>query len=139
MADMKRKLLHFARVSASLLSHMAPGKPKAPPQEPMSPTKKIIHGLAGGPMAGVPMAGVINYPFKVNERLYYDDFAGAVSARITHPYLTTAKPSGSLPFNILNNAAAEQGTSGWVTSQQLAYTPKKPDLSSGAGVRTEQM
>ena len=70
-------------------------------------------------MAGVPMAGVINYPFKVNERLYYDDFAGAISSRITHPYLTTAKPTGSLPFNVLSNSAAESSVSGWVSLHTL--------------------
>ena len=122
------------RLSHSV-SHMAS---RRGPAEPLSPTKKIIHGMAGGPMAGVPMAGVINYPFKVNERLYYDDFAGAISSRITHPYLTTAKPTSSLPFNVLSNSAAESSASGWATSQQLAYTPKTPDRSSGAGVRTEQ-
>ena len=60
------------------VSHMASAAPK-------SFTRKLIHGEAGGPMGGVPMAGVINYPFKVNERLYYDDFAGAIASRITHP------------------------------------------------------
>ena len=52
----------------------------------ISYTRKMVHGEAGGgPMSGVPMGGVINYPFKVNEKLYYDDFAGAVASRITHP------------------------------------------------------
>ena len=106
--------------------------------ETMSPTRKIINGHAGGPMAGVPMHGVINYPFKVNEKLYYDDFAGAIASRITHPYLTTAKPTGSLPFNVLSNSAAESSAKGWMTTQQLSYTAKSPDRSSGAGVRTEQ-
>ena len=134
MVCVRRWFLHSLLVAVIALLMAS----KKTPAEPMSPTKKIIHGMAGGPMAGVPMAGVINYPFKVNERLYYDDFAGAISSRITHPYLTTAKPTGSLPFNVLSNSAAETSASGWVTSQQLAYTPKTPDRSSGAGVRTEQ-
>lgn len=102
-------------------------------------TRRMLDGEAGGgPMAGVPMAGVINYPFKRNEKLYYDDFAGAIASRTTHPYLTTAKPSGSLPFNVINNSASEQSASGWVTTAQLSYAAKTPDRSSGAGVRTEQ-
>ena len=88
--------------------------------------------------SGIPMAGVINYPFSRNEKLYYEDFAGAVGSRITHPYLTTAKPTGSLPFNVLSNSAEASSASGWVTTQQLSYTAKSPDRSSGAGVRTEQ-
>ena len=67
-----------ARPDVRTVSHMASAAPK-------SFTRKLIHGEAGGPMGGVPMAGVINYPFKVNERLYYDDFAGAIASRITHP------------------------------------------------------
>jgi hypothetical protein len=117
----------------------SPGKKTAPylPQ-PMSQTKKILHGHAGGPMAGVPMAGVISYPYKVNEKLYYDDFASSIASRITHPYLTTAKPSGSLPFNVLSNTAGPTSASTWVTTQQLSYLPLSPNRGPGAGARTEQ-
>ena len=98
----------------------------------------MIRGEAGGPMAGVPMSGVLNYPFKVNERLYYDDFAGVIASRITHPYLVTAKPTGSVPFNVLSNSASGGSTYGWATTSSLSYTYKTPDHSPGAGVRTEQ-
>ena len=63
----------------------------------------------------------------------------ATPPRHTHRYLTTAKPSGSLPFNVLNNSASPQSASGWVTTQQLSFPKKDPDRTPGAGVRTEQL
>jgi len=91
-----------------------------------------------GPMAGVPLTGVTSYPFKVNEKLYYDDFAGYISNRVTHPYLTISAKSGSLPFNILSNSAEPSNTVGWETEFRRQFTKKDPDHNSGAGVRTEQ-
>lgn len=88
--------------------------------------------------SGTHMDGVKHFPFSHNEKLYYGVSAACVASRITHPYLKTCVKSGSLPFNVLSNSAADQGTTGWGTTHQLSYTKKTPDRSSGAGVRTEQ-
>jgi len=85
------------------------------------------------------MIGVTTYPYKVNERLYQEDFTGVVANRLTHPYLSTFSPAGSLPFNVLSNSAASAPSSHWVSESKLAFTPKTPQRSSPAsGVRTEQ-
>jgi len=85
--------------------------------------------------------GVQTYPYKVHERLYKEDFMGVVANRLTHPYLSTFSPSGSLPFNVLSNSAASGSTSNWVTESQTAYTPKSSIEAKNypaSGVRTEQ-
>ena len=103
--------------------------------------KKKIQGADG---SGPPMAGVMTYPYKVNERLYYEDFSAVVAGRITHPFLTTAKPGGSLPFNILSGsnyseeAAAGPAHPRWRTEQSTQYYAKTPNRKAGTGARTEQ-
>ena len=67
-----------------------------------------------------------------------------MAGRITHPYLSTAAKSGSLPFNILSGSnyneesAAGAAHPRWQTEASTQYYKKSPDLKSGAGVRTEQ-
>jgi len=111
------------------------------------PTKHVMAHLINGTLDHIniaPMAGVTTYPYKVNERLYHEDFAGVVASRITHPFLTTAVHEGSLPFNILSNSAYDEGViagangSRWHTEQASQYYAKTPIRSSGAGTRTEQ-
>ena len=95
-----------------------------------------------GMLEGPPMSGVKTYPYKVNERLYKEDFAGMIASRITHPYLVTARPSGSVPFNILSNSASSGSTYTWKTEHETQYTSKSPFEARswpGSGVRTEQM
>eukprot|EP00326_Haptolina_ericina_P028182 CAMPEP_0181186460 /NCGR_PEP_ID=MMETSP1096-20121128/10043_1 /TAXON_ID=156174 ORGANISM="Chrysochromulina ericina, Strain CCMP281" /NCGR_SAMPLE_ID=MMETSP1096 /ASSEMBLY_ACC=CAM_ASM_000453 /LENGTH=115 /DNA_ID=CAMNT_0023275353 /DNA_START=1 /DNA_END=348 /DNA_ORIENTATION=- len=103
-----------------------------------SPPKKSTAHLGSD---GTPKIGVTTYPYKVNERLYKEDFVGTTAQRLTHPYLSTFSPSGSLPFNVLSNSAADLGTVGWVTESQRAYVPKSSTDAKNfptSGVRTEQ-
>ena len=91
-----------------------------------------------------PMGGVTSYPYKVNERLYFDDFVGVVASRVSHPFLTTAKHEGSLPFNVLSGSNYDEGIVAgsehprWRTEQSSQFYAKTPDRSPGAGSRTEQ-
>uniref|UniRef100_A0A6T7X3T7 Uncharacterized protein n=1 Tax=Prymnesium polylepis TaxID=72548 RepID=A0A6T7X3T7_9EUKA len=90
---------------------------------------------------GTPKIGVSTYPYKVHERLYKEDVVGVVAARLGHPHLSTFGPSGSVPFNVLSNSAADTGTTGWMTESQRAYTAKSLlEAKNGpiSGVRTEQ-
>ena len=109
--------------------------------ESQAKMRAIIQGADG---SGPPMAGVISYPYKVNERLYHDDFSAVVASRITHPFLKTTAPTGSLPFNILSGsnyseeAAAGPAHPRWNTEQTSQYYAKSPNRKAGAGVRTEQ-
>jgi len=111
------------------------------------PTKYVSGHLINGTLDHIniaPMGGVLTYPYKVNERLYHEDFAGIVASRITHPFLTTACHEGSLPFNILSNSAYDEGViaggngARWRTEQASQFYAKKQNTGSGAGARTEQ-
>ena len=109
------------------------------------PCAHAINAIAsGGPRQdkdGITKIGVTTYPYKVHERLYKEEFVDSTAHRLTHPHLSTFSPSGSLPFNVLSNSAADAGTVGWVTESQRSYTPKSAtEAKNGptSGVRTEQ-
>ena len=69
---------------------------------------------------------------------------GIVASRITHPFLTTARHEGSLPFDVLTNSSYDEGDVAgashprWRTENMSQYYAKSPDKAPGAGARTEQ-
>ena len=59
-------------------------------------------------MTGGFLSVIVAHGAQVNERLYQEDFCGIIASRITHPFLTTARHEGSIPFDILSNSACAQ-------------------------------
>lgn len=111
------------------------------------PTKQRMGHLINGTLDSAniaPMEGVKSYPYKVNEKLYYDDFAGIVASRCSHPFLTTSKHEGSLPFNVLTGSNYDEGIVAgsdhprWKTEASSQFYAKSPNRTPGAGARTEQ-
>ena len=96
-----------------------------------------LHALQGG--ATTPIGTVAHTCCALTSGCgVWRQFKGVVASRLTHPYLSTFSPSGSLPFNVLSNSAEKGSTSQWQTTSQLSYTPKSPDRSGlSSGIRTE--
>ena len=69
---------------------------------------------------------------------------GIVASRCSHPFLTTAKHEGSLPFDILTNSSYDEGVVAggdhprWRTESASQFYAKSPNKGPGAGARTEQ-
>ena len=111
------------------------------------PTKYAMRAMINGTLDSAniaPMGGVTTYPYKINEKLYHEDFQGVVASRLTHPFLTTACHEGSLPFNVLTGSNYDEGIVAggdhprWKTESASQYYSKTPNRNAGAGVRTEQ-
>ena len=67
-----------------------------------------------------------------------------LTSGITHPFLTTARHEGSLPFDVLTNSSYDEGVVAggnhprWITESASQFFAKSPDKAPGAGARTEQ-
>ena len=87
------------------------------------------------------MSGVLTFPYTVSQRLYQRDFSAVAASTIQHPFMVTAKPTGSTPHNILSGSGFSDKTTG-VSEHDHAYRAKSFVASRAAaasGVRSEQM
>lgn len=101
-----------------------------------------------GDLEGPKMTGVLTYPFTTFEKLYYEDFSAKVANTITHPFLTTAKPTGTTPHNLLSGSNYDQEVvlsrdhPRWRTETEMSYTAKSyvdSKAAIGSGIRSEQV
>ena len=74
------------------------------PAQPASPEN--LARYISGELGPAPMRGVQTFPYTVPQRLYHKDFSAVVASTIQHPFMTTAKPCGSTPHNILSGSCA---------------------------------
>ena len=87
------------------------------------------------------MRGVQSFPYTVSQRLYHHDFSAVVASTIQHPYMVTAKPTGSTPHNILSGSGfADVATR--QSEAEASYSFKSfiaARQAKASGVRVEQM
>jgi len=109
-----------------------------PPRTP-PPTEENIERFIRGELGPAPMRGVSTFPYTVNQRLYHHDFSAVVAYTIQHPYMTTAKPGGSTPHNILSGSGYAD-TPLLRTESESSFGYKRPMHNHAAsGIRVEQL
>ena len=111
--------------------------------------RDIVQMSIDGTVGGAAQLGVQNYPYKITERLYHEDFSALVAGTITHPYLCTTKMSaGSTPYDLMTGSSYDADRlSGWAaprwrSEMETAYTPKDFVLAKempASGIRGEQI
>ena len=91
-----------------------------------------------GPAA---MLGVLTYPYTTTQKLYHKEFSAVAAYTIQHPYMATAKPTGSTPHNLLSGMGfADTPHNVSETEHSFGFKSYVASRSAkGSGIRVEQM